>query len=111
MKRAVIRIASAPFKAAWTAFRKSQSPVEQDTKMVLYTTYRGFAVRLRPVMDENRPGWVGAWIPDRDECARIDAKVAEQEKEAALAPVPQPLPQQAAVQPAGGFNPAVCAGL
>lgn len=52
------------------------SPVPQSRLTVLYGEYRGTAVRKVPVVDEDRPWLVKAWVNDPDQCAAIDEMLA-----------------------------------
>jgi len=81
-------------RAIWDWF----DPVCQDPEEVLYGTYNGAIVRLRPVLENGR---VVEWQPDPDEAALLDSMAAKPTTAATTAATPPPIP----------FNPASIPGL
>jgi len=84
-------------RAIWDWF----DPVCQDPEEVLYGTYNGAIVRLRPVLENGR---VVEWQPDPGEAALLDSMAAQPTTATAQ-------PAKAATPPAIPFNPASIPGL
>lgn len=94
------------------------SPVPQSRLTVLYGEYRGMAVRKVPVVHDDRPWLIKAWINDPDQCAAIDEMLAAKsnstgkgtsESEQTGTPAMPPLPPDSPDEP--DVNPASVNGL
>lgn len=84
-------------RAVGASLAKAFDPVEQDSEWKAYVTYRGTLVRVRPIADPARPGWVAAWEPDPPECDAIDASLGGTENRSPVTVTSVPLDVRSAL--------------
>lgn len=89
------------------AIDRMLDPVCQNPRAVLFGEYRGYYVRLVPVMGKD--GHIDRWIPDIDEAGRTDRLIAQGRIQARDNAQPATQVTAPAAQPA--FNPAGVPGL
>lgn len=82
-------------------------PVCQNPRAVLFGEYRGYYVRLVPVMGKD--GHIDRWIPDVDEADRTDRLIAQGRIQAR--DDTQPATQATAPAEQAAFDPSGVAGL